>query len=143
MKQFFLMIICTNIFLNAELTKNSNEVISDSQTRLSWQDKYNEDVIKLATFQDALSYCEELILGGYSDWRLPNINELLSLTDHNRNSPAIDLIFTYRSSNFYLSSTTLVSDKDKIWGVNFIYGGSGLRTKSNENLVRCVRINNK
>ena len=31
------------------------------------------------TWSDAVSYCDNLTEGGYSDWRLPNINELRTL----------------------------------------------------------------
>lgn len=36
------------------------------------------------TWEQALTYCENLVLGVYSDWRLPNRNELQSLVDYSR-----------------------------------------------------------
>jgi len=54
----------------------------DDATGLCWQspqkDAYNYDDIGV-TSQDALRYCEELVIGGYDDWRLPDIDELRSL----------------------------------------------------------------
>lgn len=38
-----------------------------------------------STWQNALAYCEGLEYAGYTDWRLPNINEMLSIFD-----PALD-----------------------------------------------------
>ena len=46
----------------------------DPDTDLSWQDPqreaYNYDDIGLTT-KAAVQYCDELVLGGYDDWRLP------------------------------------------------------------------------
>ena len=53
----------------------------DPETNLSWQnpqkDAYTTDDGGL-TQPDAIRYCEELVLGGYDDWR-PNIDELRTL----------------------------------------------------------------
>ena len=56
----------------------------------------------------ALSYCEGLPLGGKTDWRLPNIKELESLTDDARYNPAIDTnFFPNAYASYYWSSTTV------------------------------------
>ena len=55
---------------------------NDPDTNLSWQDPqkdaYTPDDPGLSQ-PDALRYCEELVIGGYDDWRLPNIDELRTL----------------------------------------------------------------
>ena len=52
---------------------------NDPATNLTWQnpqkDAYTKDDGGL-TQPDAIRYCEELVLGGYDDWRLPNIDEM-------------------------------------------------------------------
>ncbi len=54
----------------------------DSDTSLCWQnpqrEAYNESDIGLR-YQEAILYCEELVLGGYDDWRLPTAAELRSI----------------------------------------------------------------
>lgn len=58
----------------------------DPSTDLSWQDPqkdaYDYDDTGLPQ-PDALSYCEELEIGGYDDWRLPNIDELRTIVRGN------------------------------------------------------------
>lgn len=65
---------------------NSYRIWEDPVTALSWQDPqkdaYTKDYRGL-TQPDAKRYCKELILGGYSDWRLPNIDELRTLVRGN------------------------------------------------------------
>ncbi|MBQ3368539.1 DUF1566 domain-containing protein [bacterium] len=67
-------------------TVNSNIVLTDSTTGLMWQ----KDYVSGKTWKEALSYCENLTYAGYSDWRLPNRNELASLINYDNVSPASD-----------------------------------------------------
>ncbi len=68
-------------------TKNTNGTVLDNITNLMWQqsaDTNNDNKInaKDKMSQDtALSYCSNLSLGGYEDWRLPDIKTLYSLMD--------------------------------------------------------------
>jgi hypothetical protein len=59
---------------------------NDPDTDLSWQDPqkdaYDYDDIGLQQ-PDALRYCDELVMGGYDDWRLPDIDELRTLARGN------------------------------------------------------------
>jgi len=63
----------------------------DPDTDLCWQDPqreaYNYDDIGL-TPKATIQYCEELVLGGYDDWRVPNIKELRSLIAGNPDTEA-------------------------------------------------------
>ncbi len=74
---------------------NGDGTISDLATGLMWQ---QADDGSARNWQDALAYAENLELGDYTDWRLPNAKELQTIVDYTRSpnatdSPAIDPLF--------------------------------------------------
>ncbi len=121
--------------LNADFTK-SGDIVTDSVSGLEWQD---DAVGSTMTWESAITHCEALVLGGYSDWRLPNINELKSIADRSKISPAIVSGFENTSSNDYWSSTTYENSKDYAWVVGFGNGNVYYYRKGNSFYVSCVR----
>ena len=124
---------------------DATEIVSDETTGLQWQD---DAVVKTTTMNwtSAIDYCENtLVLGGYTDWRLPNKNEMLSIDDRSRYDPAIDdRVFINTASNsfwssYYWSSTTIASNSDYAWVVYFYYGHPYAHAKTDSSYVRCVR----
>src|SRR5580693_768923 len=57
---------------------------TDPGTCLTWT---LEDSRTDVNWSQAASYCNHLRLGGYSDWRLPTIDELRTINDNNVNTP--------------------------------------------------------
>ena len=136
MKKLMIVMIGLNLFLEAGFYRNDNtNIVSDTKTSLQWQDNIN---IQYA-WNDAIDYCRDLTLGGHSDWRLPNINELLTLVDYTKSNPTITNIFAYRTSNRYWSSTTYAASTSNAWSVYFSSGGLNTNDKSISGHVRCVR----
>ena len=105
---------------------------------LEWQDNSESKTTKL-NWDDAKSYCQELDLASYNDWRLPTIKELQSIVDVSRYKPAIKRDFKNVASNVYWSSSQNVSGAKVAWGVYFKGGNTGYDSKSNGYFVRCVR----
>jgi Protein of unknown function (DUF1566) len=65
----------------AELEQNPTW--TDPTTGLTWTRKSHGDAQD--TLVDDLNYCQNLNLGGYTDWRLPTIDELAALYDQTQN----------------------------------------------------------
>jgi hypothetical protein len=84
------------------------------------------------SWKDGLAYCSALDLGGYSDWRLPDVNELISLVDYAQSSPSIDENFFINTSLHYWSSTTYPSDPRKAYHVCFLRGRTEVYAKSDQ-----------
>ena len=117
---------------------NKSKIVKDITLNLQWQDNNNSKTTE-KTFQEAISHCENLSLGGYNNWRLPNIKELLSITDKD-NESSINPIFKNTSLIWlYWSSTTDVSSNDFARAIWFRNGGDWIYPKSSLNFTRCVR----
>ena len=128
------------------LTVNGEVIVTDSKTGLVWQKTCVYD----KTWTEALSYCEGLTYAGYSDWRLPNKNELVSLVNYGKSNPASDFPpFMISNGHYYWSSSTTVKDTCRAWLVDFQGGHINIKNKTksselgdtsyNGYYVRCVR----
>ena len=76
------------------------EMWTDKDSRLTWQVVPSE---KTMPWSEADSYCNNLSLGGYSDWRLPNIIEFQTLIKGCSNTKAGGICDTVRGG-FWSSS---------------------------------------
>jgi len=117
-------------------TDNGDGTVTDDNTGLMWQQGEGGQ----KTWEDAISYCENLSIAGYTNWRLPNKNELNSIIDYETYNPAIDINFfpDANASNYWLS-TTHAYDSSFAWRVRFYKGGVDEGDKSILYYVRCVR----
>ena len=120
-------------------TNNVNGTITDNLTQLIWQKVPNTSVL---TWENALSYAENLALASATDWRLPNIKELQSLNDESTINPSVSTTFfpTIGARNYW-SSTSLPNQTTKAWYCNTQFGITTYDTKTNSNYTICVRGN--
>jgi subtilisin-like proprotein convertase family protein len=128
------------IALAGSFEPNNDGTITDVTTGLMWQ---QQDDGQARTWEQALAYCENLrlpdIVGGYTDWKLPNIKELESITSDEVYGPAIDPIFTGAKSSDFWSSTTFAGSPGSAWYVYFGDGSVYCSAESYASYVRCVR----
>lgn len=130
----------TPIVLTNHFTDNGDGTITDNVTQLQWQKVSNPSAL---TWEQAISYAENLTLGNDSDWRLPNIKELQSLNDENLTNPSVNTTFfsTIGVKNYW-SSTTLkpnTTNPASAWYWNTQFGITTYDLKANSNYVICVR----
>lgn len=124
----------------------TSSVTVDNRTGLMWVTNPNDaSVGGNNSWENVLTACETGIgaagtYAGYSDWRLPNIRELASIVDYDRQTPAINTAyFLNTQNNTYWSSTTVTPATTSAWFVNFIDGSVGSNAKTNPYYIRCVR----
>jgi hypothetical protein len=118
-------------------TDNGDGTVTDNVTTLMWQ---QEDDDTTRTWDEACSYCDDLTLAGYSDWRFPSKKELMSIVDYGTYNPSIDTTyFSGTDALFYWSSTTTPGPPSYAWAVEFYWGLVDNRYKSSSYYVRCVR----
>lgn len=123
---------------HAGFVNTGSDMITDKVTGLVWQKRDDQNDSGRRTWEDALDYCECLDLGGHTDWRLPNVRELESLSDATLYHPAIDPLFDCRTSGYWSSSSEDMAGSSA-WYVHFDHGYVDNDTKTWTNYVRCVR----
>ncbi len=79
-------------------------------------------------------------VAGAGAWRLPTLPELLSIVDHDRSSPGIDVnYFPNTVNSYYWSATVYVPDPAYAWYVYFYDGYTLAYDQSDSFHVRLVR----
>ncbi len=128
----------SNNMINIARYAATQYTVTDKKTRLVWQ-KSDDDSKR--SWSDAVSYCDQLVLGGKSDWRLPRIDELRTLIDYTRFLPAIDPSFQGHTNADYWTITELTTPipMGYKWIVDFQSGSDGWLAETSANYVRCVR----
>ncbi|MDD3494485.1 MAG: DUF1566 domain-containing protein [Dysgonamonadaceae bacterium] len=95
-------------------TRDIQGIVTSSKTKLQWQDNYETGEINAShlNWKEAIHYCETLELNG-TKWRLPNINELSTITNP---QSTLDSTFTSNSEDqTYWSSTTYKGINGGVW----------------------------
>ena len=119
--------------------KIDGDVVTDVLTGLMWTRENVPGGRK--SWADAKKAAAAITIGGYTDWRLPTIRELLSIVDYEKSDPAIDTAVFKCESAWYWSSTPYPpSPGDCSWGVDFGGGSSGWCFQGDEGFVRAVRV---
>jgi hypothetical protein len=119
-----------------------NEKYTKEEDHIYWARSSKKEGGKVWNWWNAKKYCQNLYLDGYSDWRLPTINELktiLTKTRYNGYYIKKELSKSMGSGGWFWSSTPHVSYSEGAWGVNFDYGYDYYGNKTYKNSVRCVR----
>jgi hypothetical protein len=119
---------------------DTKEIVTDNVTGLMWQDDSEAKTVT-RNWQGVKDYCDGLTLGGYSDWRLPAVEELESIVDYGRQYPSINPVFVNVTTNdtYYWSSTSVSGSTNDAWFVNFYDGYVDDYNKNYNYYVRCVR----
>jgi len=127
----------------------SEPVVADHATLLDWQSCLAGQSGALCdapatttplNLTNALAYCENLTWAGQNDWRLPSINEMASIIDTRRHSPAwaTTLLSTTVASCRFLTSTLGVMSQGSAIFTD-CDGGIGQGYFGDPYAVRCVR----
>ena len=85
-----------------------------------WTKKENDSDVN---WQQAMDYCNNLQLAGYSDWRLPSIDELQGIYDKNANVGGLHIKGNLHISKAQWSSSQGNTFKE-MWGFYYAAWGS-------------------
>ncbi len=129
---------------------NGEAMVRDSKAGIEWlqntADVNRDGSISEAPFpegdmvnwEQAKKFCYDLEFGGYRDWRLPELDELLTLVDNANSYPAIDPVFKCEGS-YYWSATPSSEEDNAVMYVHFNFGTDHWMPKDKKAFVRCVR----
>jgi hypothetical protein len=116
-------------------TIHADGTVTDNTTELMWMRctfgqgyKDGECIGNPAYFfwNEALNTAEQLEYATYSDWRLPNIKELLSIVEDRCSSPILNLdVFPNTGSWAYWSSTVKSNTPNSIFQLYLFSGDMG------------------
>ncbi|MCC7245442.1 MAG: DUF1566 domain-containing protein [Saprospiraceae bacterium] len=105
---------------------NNNGTVTDTVTGLMWQQSDGGEM----TIESAETYCQNLALGGFSDWRLPTAQEAFSILNHSRqNPPLAQDVFANTGAEYWWTSERQAGNVSKIWVTN-AGGGIGNHPKT-------------
>jgi hypothetical protein len=118
-------------------TDNGDGTITDNVTALVWQESVAPGTYAQS---DGIAYCKALNLGGFTDWRLPSLVELLSLVDPGTFGPSVNTMYFPTTSQAILWSSTLRLNANLPAGALYFYDGSSVfNDATSAHNVRCVR----
>lgn len=109
----------------------NESIVLDKATGVIWQWTHHR-----TNWEFALDHCEGMIYAGYTDWRLPNINEILSLINFSRlpgtDCPGIP-------SSLFNTSTAVTDSEHLVWMYYTSEGGSYIGPMGGDPHTSCVR----
>ena len=125
-------------YMDNDFTVENNLVVIDSATGLTWQRSGSTERLRYSEAQGYIRQLNRERFGGYSDWRLPTVAELLSLLERRRNADGlyIDPVFDKHVKWCWASDKR---SSESAWYVNFNDGSVNWHLLYNPYYVRAVR----
>ncbi|EDZ61993.1 protein containing DUF1566 [Sulfurimonas gotlandica GD1] len=130
-------LLFTGLLLVAS-TLFAERVFVDKSTSLIWQDHQDNQELSI-TYYQSQEYCANLVIGKYSDFRLPTLVELQSIVDYKSYDPAIKKGFDYVSNEYYWSTTPFADDAKTVWLIHFRKGERTVKAMHYDRHIRCVQ----
>lgn len=122
-------------------TLHRDGVVLDRTTGLMWQQAASPQQMVYRLAMEWINSLNKRGYAGFNDWRLPTLEEAITLIERSPNSEGlyIDPVFNSKQRSWMWTSDR--GEAESAWYVNFNYGYSKLnRIKSGNNHVRAVRL---
>ena len=120
-----------------------NEIVVDHKRGVMWQDDAGVNVGNGA-WSSSVAYCEDLTLGGYTNWSMPNVSELSTIIDIENYAFGLNSVFANDRGYYYWTSTLdTYNSVDTSWLVYTGGGSSNLlygQTSDTNFYTRCMRV---
>jgi hypothetical protein len=116
------------------------EAVLDKETGLVWQQ--SSQVQTEQDWSNALNSCIDLVNGGRKGWRLPSIEEMMTLIDPSQNNPALPAghPFNITFTQGYWTSTTNYAFIDGSKACGFFFSGGNRYCGNDKTAVAYYRF---
>ncbi len=128
--------IINPVTIQVRFADNGNGSITDALTGLIWFKKASADSL---SWENALLYADSCTAGGFSDWRLPNVKELQSLSDIKLVNPCFNKSYLQFTGRKFWTSTTLPNQTGSAWYLDNRYGITTYDPKTRKNYCFLLR----
>lgn len=122
---------------------SSDAMVFDPRSNLLWQQSGSQESMWFEQTQEWLMSLNQRGYGGYHDWRLPTLEEAMSLMRNNNDATSlyIDPIFDPKQLSIWTADTS--EKQARAWVVFFNYGCCHLNYYDFNHFVRAVRSHGK
>jgi hypothetical protein len=110
-------------FIENDYVDNGNGTITDRATGLTWEKGGSDTYITYRESEDYIRGLNAIKFGGYDDWRLPTIEELLSLMEKKKRPNGFYINPIFDSKKWWCWSADRLPSSGGEWFVRF---GSGI-----------------
>jgi hypothetical protein len=125
------------ILNDAEWDSTDGGCLDLSPGGLVWSVESKKATLSSHTYAAAVTYCNNLVEGGFDDWRLPTKAEMVAISFRNA---ATHLNYSNSAFNWRWTSTPGTgANRNKIWAVKIGDGSSQLSSKQSIYFEFCVR----
>jgi len=126
--------------LNIFRLQQQGKVVVDVASQLMWQ-KFGSDSSK--DYKQAKAYIAQINekkFAGYSDWRLPTLEEAMSLMEPEMNEDGLYINSVFDNKQCLILTSDMVIGESWAWVVDFSYGRCDRFRLNSYNYVRAVRL---
>jgi hypothetical protein len=122
-------------FFNNDFVDNGDGTVTDRATGLMWQKDGSPKPLTLKRATYYIGSLNEKQFMGYSDWRMPTVEELASIIKGNvRSGTSTDPLFTAKRKPYWSSDSGYIEDRylKDVWIVSFVEGRIILQLLDND-----------
>ena len=139
MKYLVLIFLFVSLLDAKIYRKNNIQVVIDDTNNFMWVDDIS--VLKIKKIhEDAITYCQNLSYAGYTNWRIPKLNEFETIVDKQNFKNYINRAFKYNVPDGYWA---LKSHWRTFWFyadyMHFVSGTGYFDSRHKTKYIRCIR----
>lgn len=116
---------------------DASDIVTDNVSGLMWED--DTAVNSRDTWQAGVDRCAASTLGGYDDWRMPEMFELMTLADYGNATSVLNSVFVNRVETTSFSANENPDHSGFVYYMSFDYGNTTYMDATGSTSTRCVR----